>query len=174
MSNRYFKRAWVTVHRYYSIYILFIIIQHLCDRIGSDKIRLPVHNVMNKKNLSTSTKSIKDIEIINKISTLYQYLIFGSSFGYGFFKGKALPLYEPEQVTLFPKICNYMKEGLDAGKQAASGLGTCTLLELVKKLMFSIFVCIYSNKSIYKLHSVAATKNNDIYRKHSGMILWHI
>ncbi len=63
-----------------------------------------------------------------------------------------------------------MKEGFDAGEQAVISLGTCTVLELVQKFMFLTFLSIYTNKSIYKVHSVAAIKNNDIYRKYFGTV----
>ncbi len=40
--------------------------------------------------------------------------------------------------------------------------------------MFPVLVFINNNKSIYKIHSVAANKNNDIYRKHFDIIFWSI
>ncbi len=101
MSNRYFKRACVTVHRYYSIYILFIIIQHVYTGISCDKIRLPVHNAMYKEILWPLTKSIKHIKIINKMELSYCYNNFRSSFGYGIFKGKVRLLYEAEILPSF-------------------------------------------------------------------------
>ncbi len=67
-----------------------------------------------------------------------------------------------------------MKAAFDAGEQAANNLRTGTILELVQKFLFLTFHSIISNKSVYKLFSVAATKNNQIYKKHVGMILWSI
>ncbi len=103
MPYRYFKRLIFTGHRFYCTYIIFVIIQHLCDRIDADKIRIPVHKAMNKKNLWIVTKSTKHIKIINTILTLYYYNIFRSSFGYEISKRKLLPLYEPELSTSFRK-----------------------------------------------------------------------
>ncbi len=93
---------------------MFIIIQHLCIRIESDTIGAQVHKAMHKQNSWTSTKTTKDIKIINKILLPYYYNIFGSSFGYGIF-------------TIF----RYAKERFDAAEQAVISLGTRPLLGLV-------------------------------------------
>ncbi len=95
MPNRYFKRAWITVHRFYCGYIMCIIIQHLYwDRIQY-KIRIQVHKAMYKEISCTFTKSIKHIKIITEILSLCYYYIFRSSFGYGILKGKVHDEYEP-------------------------------------------------------------------------------
>eukprot|EP01084_Bolivina_argentea_P210618 358422_1 len=70
------------VLRFYSIYIMFVIIQHLCIGIERDKIRGPVHEAMYEQKSSTLGKSTNDIKIINKISLSYHYHIFGCSFGF--------------------------------------------------------------------------------------------
>ncbi len=58
---------------------------------------------MDKQNSYTSTKSTKDIKIINKMVLQYYQNSFGSSSGYEIFKGKALPLYAPELPTFSRK-----------------------------------------------------------------------
>ncbi len=84
------------------------------------------------------------IKIIHKILSLYHYHIFRSSFGDGIFKGKPLPLYEPEWIKLFPKIWNFMKEVSDVGEQAASSLGTGTS----QKVHVSL-ICLHIQWQIY-------------------------
>ncbi len=100
-------------------------------------------------------------------------ILLWSSFGYGIFKGGALPVYEPKLLTSFRKIWNNMKEQLDAVEQTTSSPGTRILLELVKKLTFPTFLYICSDKTIYKVHSVATTKTI-IYKKQFGMVWWSI
>ncbi len=89
--------------RFNCIYIKFVIIQHLCVAIESDIIRGQVQESMYKEKSWTSSKSTNDIKIINKILLQYYHHIFRSSFGYGIFKGKCLPLCAPELTTFFRK-----------------------------------------------------------------------
>ncbi len=68
--------------RYYYIYIFIIIIQHLYNGIGVNIIRKPIHKAIDKQNSWTSTKSTKDIKIINNITSRQYGDILGQGYGY--------------------------------------------------------------------------------------------
>ncbi len=79
---RYSNRSKFTVRGFYCIYIMFNIILYLFAWIEIYQIGLPVHNSMHKHNLWTSTKTTKDIKIINNILLPYYYHILRQSFGH--------------------------------------------------------------------------------------------
>ncbi len=88
LHNRYFKLVMSMVLRCYCRYIIFIIIQHLCIGIETDKIRKQVHKAIHKENSWTSIKSTKYIKMINKIYLQHYCDIFWIQFfGMEFYKG---------------------------------------------------------------------------------------
>ncbi len=60
----------------------------------------------------------------------------------------------------FEHISEDKKVAFNALKQAVISPGMCTLLELAIQFMFLTVLSIYSNKSIYKIHSVVRKNNN--------------
>ncbi len=50
-----------------------------------------------------------------------------------------------------------MKEGFDAGQEAAISFGTFTLSKQVKKFMFSTFLHIYRNNNAFNIYVNANT-----------------
>ncbi len=72
----------MSIHSFYCRYMMLIIIQHLCHRIGSDEIAARVHKAMDKEKSWTFAKSTKSSKIINNILLSYYYHILRHSFGF--------------------------------------------------------------------------------------------